>query len=194
MGFPEQLSSKSLPRDQVIPEQEIINALNQLDKGVSSNRALRHTPSNRELNKKGPRPNRPRPRPNPPSPSAPVPAPVPAPTPIDDGDEVIEAVQITKEFSDLNPDLVDIVCPNLFCWIPFYRECRSGGFTAHGSGPDNLEISGGTYDFFGAFGQIETPTDFDLGDVGQNGDLTGSSIEMNIELCYYRRYDGECFH
>ena len=33
-------------------------------------------------------------------------------------------------------------------------KCRDGGFTAHGSGPGNLQITGGSDDFFGAFGQV----------------------------------------
>ena len=33
-------------------------------------------------------------------------------------------------------------------------KCRNGRFTAHGSGPGNLQITGGSGDFFGAFGQV----------------------------------------
>jgi hypothetical protein len=32
--------------------------------------------------------------------------------------------------------------------------CREGGFTGHGSGPENLKITGGRDGFFGAFGQV----------------------------------------
>ena len=32
--------------------------------------------------------------------------------------------------------------------------CRDGRFTAHGSGPRNLQITGGSDNFFGAFGQV----------------------------------------
>jgi hypothetical protein len=34
--------------------------------------------------------------------------------------------------------------------------CREGGFTAHGSGPENLKITGGRDGFFGAFGQVRS--------------------------------------
>jgi len=67
-------------------------------------------------------------------------------------------------------------------------KCRNGRFTAHGSGPDNLQITGGSDDFFGAFGQIKTPNpfDFDQADVDPDtGDLETSSIDMIIELCFY---------
>uniref|UniRef100_A0A6S8W0R0 Uncharacterized protein n=2 Tax=Chaetoceros debilis TaxID=122233 RepID=A0A6S8W0R0_9STRA len=67
-------------------------------------------------------------------------------------------------------------------------KCRNGRFTAHGSGPDNLQITGGSDDFFGAFGQIKTPNPFtfDFADINQqNGDLATSSIDMTIELCFY---------
>jgi len=68
------------------------------------------------------------------------------------------------------------------------NKCRNGRFTAHGSGPDNLQITGGSDDFFGAFGQIKTPNpfDFDQADVDPDtGDLETSSIDMIIELCFY---------
>jgi hypothetical protein len=69
------------------------------------------------------------------------------------------------------------------------KKCREGRFTAHGSGPDNLQITGGSLDFFGAFGQIVTPTDFSISEVDSvTGDLITSSIDMDIELCFYDRY------
>jgi len=64
--------------------------------------------------------------------------------------------------------------------------CRNGRFTAHGSGPKTLQITGGSDDFFGAFGQIKTPNRFDIGEINPNtGDLLTSSIDMIIELCFY---------
>ena len=35
-------------------------------------------------------------------------------------------------------------------------ECRQGGFTGHGSGPDSIQITGGRDGFFGAFGQVRS--------------------------------------
>jgi len=67
-------------------------------------------------------------------------------------------------------------------------KCRNGRFTAHGSGPGNLQITGGSDDFFGAFGQIKTPNPFtfDPADIDPvTGDLATSSIDMIIELCFY---------
>jgi hypothetical protein len=69
--------------------------------------------------------------------------------------------------------------------------CREGGFTAHGSGPENLKITGGRDGFFGAFGQIVTPTSFDIGTVSPNGDLIGSSIDMRVKVCYYEDNNGD---
>lgn len=121
------------------------------------------------------------------------PSPTPAPTPSTGGrceDKLIKAVQFSDEFAEAtkSTELKRALCPNKFCWIPLYRDCRCGGFTAHGSGPDHLEITGGTYDLFGAFGQIVTPNDFQTGAINYStGDLTGSSIDMNIEICYYRK-------
>eukprot|EP00552_Chaetoceros_brevis_P003138 CAMPEP_0197745196 /NCGR_PEP_ID=MMETSP1435-20131217/41573_1 /TAXON_ID=426625 /ORGANISM="Chaetoceros brevis, Strain CCMP164" /LENGTH=229 /DNA_ID=CAMNT_0043336855 /DNA_START=71 /DNA_END=760 /DNA_ORIENTATION=- len=63
--------------------------------------------------------------------------------------------------------------------------CREGTFSAHGSGPDKIRITGGADGFFGAFGQITTTQDFNTGTVEANGDLTGSTVEMKIEICYY---------
>jgi len=65
------------------------------------------------------------------------------------------------------------------------RNCREGTFSAHGSGPDKIRITGGADGFFGAFGQITTTQDFNTGTVEANGDLTGSTVEMKIEICYY---------
>merc|ERR1711957_288848 len=67
----------------------------------------------------------------------------------------------------------------------FDTVCRNGRFTAHGSGPKNLRITGGSDDFFGAFGQIKTPNPFVIGDISNTGDLVTSSIDMIIELCFY---------
>ncbi len=89
----------------------------------------------------------------------PVPVPTPAPTPSTGGrceDKLIKAIQFTDDFAQVTNsiDLKKALCPGFACWIPFVRDCRCGGFTAHGSGPDHLEITGGTYDLFGAFGQV----------------------------------------
>jgi hypothetical protein len=81
------------------------------------------------------------------------------------------------------------------CWYEFELsfcptgdKCRQGRFTAHGSGPENLQITGGSVDFFGAFGQIVTPTGFSISGVDPaTGDLITSSIDMDIELCFYDR-------
>jgi len=67
-------------------------------------------------------------------------------------------------------------------------KCRKGRFTAHGSGPENLSITGGTNDFFGAWGQIKTPNPFTFTFNAIDpvtGDLVTSSIDMIIELCFY---------
>jgi len=102
----------------------------------------------------------------------------------------VAAIQLTRNFvrnSEANKDLVAMICPQFGCWIPYFWNCRKGGFTAHGSGPDSIEITGGSNGFFGAFGQINTPTPFDVGTVQPNGDLVGSSIDMDIELCFYKK-------
>mmetsp|Transcript_14315 Transcript_14315/g.20843 ORF Transcript_14315/g.20843 Transcript_14315/m.20843 type:complete len:291 (+) Transcript_14315:246-1118(+) len=104
----------------------------------------------------------------------------------DDGEDLVDAFQIDDKFAKNNEALVAQVCPNLGCWCPAYFDCKKGGFTAHGSGPDPIEITGGTRGLFGAFGQIITPTDFDIGTMSPlTGDLSDSSIAMQIEICYY---------
>jgi len=104
----------------------------------------------------------------------------------DDGEDLVDAFQIDESFAKNNEALVKQVCPNLGCWCPAYFDCKKGGFTAHGSGPDPIEITGGTKKLFGAFGQIITPTPFDIGMMSPlTGDLADSSIDMQIEICYY---------
>lgn len=40
-----------------------------------------------------------------------------------------------------------------FC-LNNHSNCREGTFSAHGSGPDKIRITGGADGFFGAFGQV----------------------------------------
>ena len=75
------------------------------------------------------------------------------PTPVDEDGEV-SAIEVDKEFQQYNPKYTQLLCPQLGCYIPYYVECRSGGYTAHGSGPENLKITGGSLDFYGGFGQV----------------------------------------
>lgn len=70
------------------------------------------------------------------------------------GEEFVEATKVTKELIIANPELENI-CPQLGCYIRLCRDQRNGGFTAHGTGPDKFEITGGTEGLFGAFGQFE---------------------------------------
>ena len=74
-------------------------------------------------------------------------------------------------------------------WIPAIDGCCLGGFTAHGTGPDALEITGGSDGLFGAFGQLQTSPDigsqFSAPDP-DTGDVT-VSIPFDIELCFYPR-------
>jgi hypothetical protein len=115
------------------------------------------------------------------------------PTPTD-ADGLVDAIQIDDVFAQYNQKYTQILCPQKFCWIPFYAECRKGGYTAHGSGPENLKITGGSYDFYGGFGQIVTPTPFSIGGVDPfTLDIQDTSIDMELELCYYRRYNGGFF-
>ena len=72
----------------------------------------------------------------------------------DDGEDLVDAFQIDENFAKNNEALVAQVCPNLGCWCPAYFDCKRGGFTGHGSGPDPIEITGGTGQLFGAFGQV----------------------------------------
>jgi hypothetical protein len=75
------------------------------------------------------------------------------PTPTDD-DGMVDAIQIDDVFAENNAKYAQILCPQKFCWIPYYSECRKGGYTAHGSGPENLKITGGSDGFYGGFGQV----------------------------------------
>ena len=70
-----------------------------------------------------------------------------------DDKTLVEAVRVTKEIYESNPKLMEMICPQLYCWIPFCF-ARSGGFTAHGTGNQDLKITGGTGGLFGAFGQV----------------------------------------
>lgn len=72
------------------------------------------------------------------------------------GDQMIEAVEVTKEVYSLDPPLIELLCPQLGCLIPlkFCLDKREGGFTAHGTGSSDIKITGGTAGLFGAFGQV----------------------------------------
>lgn len=108
-------------------------------------------------------------------------------------EDMVDAVRVTKEVFNLDPDLMGIVCPQLGCWVPYWfcRDKRKGGFTAHGTGSQDIKITGGTAGLFGAFGQILTAdsgivfTDIDY----MTGDLT-YTFDMGLEICYYRRESG----
>jgi len=127
---------------------------------------------------------------------APFPSPTPAPTPSTGGrceDKLIKAVQFSDEFAEAtkSTELKRALCPNKFCWIPLYRDCRCGGFTAHGSGPDHLEITGGTYDLFGAFGQVSvrisnttTTTTGVICDVVVEG-MLANELTFHVSCKYY---------
>mmetsp|Transcript_12949 Transcript_12949/g.19794 ORF Transcript_12949/g.19794 Transcript_12949/m.19794 type:complete len:345 (+) Transcript_12949:394-1428(+) len=69
-------------------------------------------------------------------------------------EELVEATNVTEELIIDNPEIKNI-CPQLGCRIRTCRDQRNGGFTAHGTGPDKFEITGGTDGLFGAFGQFE---------------------------------------
>jgi len=71
-----------------------------------------------------------------------------------DDKTLVEAVRVTKEVYESNPELMEMICPQLFCYIPYCWRTRTGGFTAHGTGNQDLKITGGTGDLFGAFGQV----------------------------------------
>lgn len=117
------------------------------------------------------------------------------------GDNTVQAVKITEEIrKDNDPDILDVVCPRSErgpCYVPFPPPCidqRKGGFTAHGTGSQNIKITGGTGDLFGAFGQILTPdSGIDITSVDPfTGDIT-YNFDAGIEICYYRREDNGFF-
>jgi hypothetical protein len=66
--------------------------------------------------------------------------------------------------------------------LPF-KDCRMGAFSGYGKGPGKIKITGGTDDLFGAFGQVTTTTPFN-----QGNNLQNSSVEMKIEICYYKDF------
>ena len=72
----------------------------------------------------------------------------------DDKEKMVEAVLVTDELYEANPELMEMICPKKYCWIPYCIDTRSGGFTAHGTGNQDLKITGGTGGLFGAFGQV----------------------------------------
>lgn len=74
-------------------------------------------------------------------------------------DDLVEAVLVTDEVRALDPELITSLCSqSLFdvCFIPYYfcTDFRTGGFTAHGTGSQDIKITGGTAGLFGAFGQV----------------------------------------
>lgn len=105
---------------------------------------------------------------------------------IDDYDLAIQVTDNMIGFDENSKKLFDVLCyRRKLCYIPWRRwDCRKGGWTAHGSGPDPIEVTGGTDDFFGAFGQFETPTNFDP---------VTASFGMKLEMCYYRKEDPNFF-
>lgn len=115
--------------------------------------------------------------------------------PIDTESELIESVSVKQVYKG-NEALFDSICPSLNCRIAFNFLCfdtRVGGFTAHGSGDQNIKITGGTGDLFGAFGQIKTPASgITTTPVGFTGDVT-FAFDAEIELCYYRTESGFWF-
>jgi len=102
-----------------------------------------------------------------------------------DDETLIEAVRVTKEVYESNPKLMEMICPQLYCLIPLCF-ARSGGFTAHGTGNQDLKITGGTGGLFGAFGQITGTSPINISNTDPNGDIT-YDFDMDIEICYYRR-------
>uniref|UniRef100_A0A7S3VB34 C3H1-type domain-containing protein n=1 Tax=Chaetoceros debilis TaxID=122233 RepID=A0A7S3VB34_9STRA len=107
---------------------------------------------------------------------------------------VLDGIQITyKSICVITRDQDPPSSPTCFYefelgFCPRGDKCRKGRFTAHGSGPRNLQITGGSDDFFGAYGQIGTPTAFAIEDIDPvTGDILRSSIDMDIELCFYDR-------
>lgn len=103
-------------------------------------------------------------------------------------EELVEAVRVTDEVFNLDPDLMKRICPLRSCFIPlYYLFKRKGGFTAHGTGSQDIKITGGTAGLFGAFGQMITPdSGFEISTIATNGDIT-YEFDVALELCYYRR-------
>lgn len=106
---------------------------------------------------------------------------------------LVEAVFVTEEVYALDEELFKLVCPKLGCLIPYYfcTDKRKGGFTAHGTGSQDIKITGGTAGLFGAFGQMITPTsgiDIISTDL-MTGDIT-YEFDIDLEICYYRRESG----
>ena len=127
----DKLEKLYLRKSEVIPEEKVLAVINEIEKGGRRGRRTQERDEEKKL-------------------------PDIAPKNEDQDEELIEAIQLTAEFAEfskLNQAVVDQLCPAYGCFIPFYI-CRQGGFTAHGSGPDHIEITGGTYDLFGAFGQV----------------------------------------
>jgi len=102
----------------------------------------------------------------------------------------VEAVLVNQSLIDEDRDLFE---PLKGKYVP-YNKCfgkRKGGFTAHGTGSQNIRITGGTGGLFGAFGQIITPvsginiayTNYTTGDIEYN-------FDMGLEICFYRREFG----
>lgn len=130
-AYPDKVEKQYLRRSEVIPEEKVLAVINEIEKGGRRGRRTQERDEEKKL-------------------------PDIAPKNEDQDEELIEAIQLTAEFAEfskLNQAVVDQLCPAYGCFIPFYI-CRQGGFTAHGSGPDHIEITGGTYDLFGAFGQV----------------------------------------
>jgi len=103
----------------------------------------------------------------------------------------VEAVEVTDKVFNLDPDLMKRICPQRFCLIPLnYLFKRKGGFTAHGTGSQDIKITGGTAGLFGAFGQMITPdSGINILAIAANGDIT-YEFDVALELCYYRRESG----
>jgi len=107
-----------------------------------------------------------------------------------DDNTFVEAVLVDQSLIDEDRDLFE---PLKGKYVP-YNKCfgkRKGGFTAHGTGSQNIKITGGTGGLFGAFGQIITPpsginiglTNYTTGDIEYN-------FDMGLEICFYRREFG----
>jgi len=103
-----------------------------------------------------------------------------------DKEKMVEAVFVTDELYKANSKLMEYICPQKYCWIPYCIDTRSGGFTAHGTGNQDLKITGGTGGLFGAFGQITGTSPINISNTDPNGDIT-YDFDMDIEICYYRR-------
>lgn len=130
-AYPDKVEKQYLRRSEVIPEEKVLAVINEIEQGGGRGRRTQE----RDEEKK--------------------PTDI-APKNEDQDEELIEAIQLTAEFAEfskLNQAVVDQLCPAYGCFVPLYI-CRQGGFTAHGSGPDHIEITGGTYGLFGAFGQV----------------------------------------